>query len=991
MARQTIVVLLAIAYLSSSTVCLAYQNQVTSDASVPAAQKQNKTKDLSQQTVKKSFNQSNQQQTTEVEASQSDGRSMTQQSATGAASQSSPSQAGPTPKAGRGGRMLDLDHLAGDIDKNESLTRGRSVSGSRQSRILNEDISLNNQQQLPTGSASNVANSDLPAARSQQQLSSKKKKKKLSIQGFIPIVSMNGGSQGMNIDDSADEADDNEQNQSNLSQADQFAAVNNYGAKTSLGHASFELQHPQPNSESTDEAGRARKLGKGLFSQESGFSATTPARQLMNNLFTSQSNIRPQHHHMQAPSNNPLMLQHQNQLDQHPGDCICVPFFQCKTGFLSESQLSKSQLQQIIYQDRNFASTNGQTPRALQASSSPSQQMQLQHQNQNQQQQLVADNLGQNFAMQVAAANNAPITSTSPVDNNNLQQQQQQYNTAAGQQQLNDAIYEQIRKTIESNNLENLSQQQLIQLQQQEGFSQADLNQYLEERSRQASATNGTTSQTGDKQTVDDNLEARGILGSTLARRSSNACGVLRTCCKLPPHLIQSALAGMHQQQFLQQQQQQQFLQNRPTNGPYGIPSTSQLPMPVRQPQPDYPSMVPSNDQPSIALGYQQQQPQHHINHQHQHQNQHQQNYLHQHSGINQHQPKLINNINNPQRGNFMEGRCGVRLSSGINGRVQNLPVGDNIAEFGEFPAQVAILKRIGSGESLFVCSAVLISNLWIATAAHCVRRHASHELKVRLGEWDVQRDDEFYPFVERNIAEIIIHPEFQQTSLANDIALLKMDLSLMANTGNQDLNGQLAPQDNQFPHIAPACLPRPNENFDNQRCWVAGWGKDAFGQRGAFQSVLKKVDLPVLNRHTCEHALRSTKLGPHFRLHQSAICAGGEPGKDACEGDGGSGLYCVDGTSGIIKVVGLVSWGLSCGQAGVPGVYTNTKHLSPWIESVVANSGEENLYNSLAGIDLTGLISERSKNATIPAATSGETMGRSASNSTIVSANSPK
>lgn len=67
-------------------------------------------------------------------------------------------------------------------------------------------------------------------------------------------------------------------------------------------------------------------------------------------------------------------------------------------------------------------------------------------------------------------------------------------------------------------------------------------------------------------------------------------------------------------------------------------------------------------------------------------------------------------------------GSCGTRNAVGIHGRVQNLQYHKASAEFGEYPWQVAILKRLGPADSLYVCGGTLISNLWIATAAHCIK-----------------------------------------------------------------------------------------------------------------------------------------------------------------------------------------------------------------------------------------------------------------------------
>jgi len=63
----------------------------------------------------------------------------------------------------------------------------------------------------------------------------------------------------------------------------------------------------------------------------------------------------------------------------------------------------------------------------------------------------------------------------------------------------------------------------------------------------------------------------------------------------------------------------------------------------------------------------------------------------------------------------------------------------------------------------------------------------------------------------------------------------------------------------------------------------VTGWGKNAFGNNGMYQSILKEVDVPVLSQADCQTALRKTRLGNFFVLDTSFMCAGGEAGKDAC------------------------------------------------------------------------------------------------------------
>lgn len=73
--------------------------------------------------------------------------------------------------------------------------------------------------------------------------------------------------------------------------------------------------------------------------------------------------------------------------------------------------------------------------------------------------------------------------------------------------------------------------------------------------------------------------------------------------------------------------------------------------------------------------------------------------------------------------GQYAYDKCGARQSIGINGRVQNLNYHDSATEFGEFPWQVAILKRLGASDNLYVCGGSLISSNFILTAAHCIKK----------------------------------------------------------------------------------------------------------------------------------------------------------------------------------------------------------------------------------------------------------------------------
>ncbi|XP_012523534.2 phenoloxidase-activating factor 2-like [Monomorium pharaonis] len=234
-------------------------------------------------------------------------------------------------------------------------------------------------------------------------------------------------------------------------------------------------------------------------------------------------------------------------------------------------------------------------------------------------------------------------------------------------------------------------------------------------------------------------------------------------------------------------------------------------------------------------------------------------------------------------------------------------PVGQ--APYGAYPWMVAILT---SG-NVYVGGGVLISTTHVLTVAHKVAGYVNGGIKARLGEWNAQGPTEPYPQVEISISRVTLHPQYNSQNLQNDIAVLK--LSSAAPTATS-------------PSINTACLPSGPVPAKT-RCWVSGWGKDAF-VNGMNPNILKEVDVPVLSQADCQTGLRKTRLGDLFVLDNSFMCAGGEAGKDACTGDGGSPLVCSN--NGPYQVVGLVTWGIGCAGAGVPGVYTNVNYFYSWI-----------------------------------------------------------
>jgi len=252
-------------------------------------------------------------------------------------------------------------------------------------------------------------------------------------------------------------------------------------------------------------------------------------------------------------------------------------------------------------------------------------------------------------------------------------------------------------------------------------------------------------------------------------------------------------------------------------------------------------------------------------------------------------------------------GQCGVSRVARSLVRVVNPRATVN----GEFPWMVALLQS-----GAFLCGGTLISSRTVMTAAHCVSGIPTTQVTARVGEWDASTtvDNE----QDLGVSSITIHPDYRANDLCNDLALITL-----TGTANTD---QV--------NVGLSCLPNSSDIYLVNDCVVTGWGKDAFSAT-YFNSQLKKVRVPLVSHSTCQTKLQAARLGNNFRLDTSMLCAG-QTGSDACTGDGGGPLLCpLSSDPAKLVQVGIVSWGLGCGDT--PGVYTDVGRFTKWIRDNMA------------------------------------------------------
>uniref|UniRef100_A0A673MCK1 Zgc:123295 n=1 Tax=Sinocyclocheilus rhinocerous TaxID=307959 RepID=A0A673MCK1_9TELE len=239
---------------------------------------------------------------------------------------------------------------------------------------------------------------------------------------------------------------------------------------------------------------------------------------------------------------------------------------------------------------------------------------------------------------------------------------------------------------------------------------------------------------------------------------------------------------------------------------------------------------------------------------------------------------------------------------------LNNKIVGGGRAKAGAWPWQVS-LHVVGFGHH---CGGTLITKDWVLYAAHCFQKFGVSNIVMYFGRL---RQSGSNPYeTNRTAGRIITHPNYDDYSLDNDIALIQLSSAV-----------------NFSDYIRPVCLSTANSTFAaGTESWVTGWGRLQPG--GQFRKILQEVMIPVVSNSDCKNA-----YGWFFTRNMIDGLLN-QGGKSICPGDSGGPMLSRNGSLWIQSGISSFT-GKKCDHPKYPSVFVRVSRYQDWIKSYTGSN----------------------------------------------------
>ncbi|XP_065089620.1 trypsin-2-like [Ochlerotatus camptorhynchus] len=233
------------------------------------------------------------------------------------------------------------------------------------------------------------------------------------------------------------------------------------------------------------------------------------------------------------------------------------------------------------------------------------------------------------------------------------------------------------------------------------------------------------------------------------------------------------------------------------------------------------------------------------------------------------------------------------------------LLVGGTASSWGSFPSAAFIRTPF-----LSYCGAAVIHPEFVITLAQCVFNTTTQPEHYEVIAGDLNIFPESFQRQARNVLEVIIHQNYTEYNLKNDIALLRVDRSFTLPSNTVELTVRRT-------QIVP----------NGAVCELPGWGIISTTSVGKIESSQKYLSLEILDRDMCNEA---NNHASHVR--ENMLCAGNlfQSTNAVCSGNFGSPLYCEG------QLTGMLSFGVNCGLPNDPPVFTQVRYFNRWIDEQI-------------------------------------------------------